>query len=183
MNLAQACWDDLCSIIIPGSFRKNEYLLKQGFHSYQEVFIEDGVVWAFLTDEQANEKGTGFYRENEFISTSALRSKNGCSIYTYQALTDTKVLTFSSEKFVRLLAKYPDLIKLAKHVKEREIDRLSKRDDCLIQASAFEKYLKFTEYYPELEFQIPLYYIASFLGITPVTLSRIRSKPVRNYRH
>lgn len=175
-QISQDCWKVLREIIECETFSKDEMAIRQGAPFNKEVFIESGIVRAYFIDEQGNDKNVAFYEDGAFMSTNALRCRDGLSVYNYQALTDVKWLEFDSDSFFDLMERYSDLFNLAKKVKELEVDRLNKRDACLMQVSAEEKYDQFLKQYPEIENRIPHYHIASYLGITPVTLSRIRKK-------
>jgi len=178
-RLSQQCYKEIDLYLLQKSILKNEIFINQGSAVNTEMFLSDGIIRAYFVDDQGNEKSTAFYQGEAFISTSALRSKNSYSIYTYQALTDISIYTINSKIFSELINKYPELMKAAKYVKEKETERLNRRDECLMQVSALEKYRNFIEYYPKIENIIPHYYIASYLGITPVTLSRIRSSKMK----
>jgi hypothetical protein len=83
-------------------------------------------------------------------------------------------LVFDSKQLKDLLSENKKLVEIGKAIKERELTRLMNRDDCLMQVKAIDKYLKFINFYPNLERQISQRYIASYLGITPVSLSRLK---------
>ena len=138
------------------------------------MFLEEGIVRGFLIDEDGNEKSTAFFQQGEFVSMLALRTQNGFSLYNYQALSPVKLLLFDSKRLKRSLSESKTRIVLGKEIKERESRRLLDRDECLMQVKAAEKYRKFVGYYPSLEGKISQHYIASYLGITPVSLSRIK---------
>lgn len=133
VSIPKKCWDDFSSIIELKSFKKDEAIIQQGARYNNEVFIIDGIIRAYFVDEQGNDRNTAFYESNAFMSTNTLRSKDGLSIYYYQALTDTNILEFNSKLFLDLLKKYPNLLKVAKSTKEQEIDRLNKREKCIMQ--------------------------------------------------
>ena len=108
------------------------------------------------------------------MSTHSLRTTKGVSIYSYQALCNTKLLVFDSRQLKELLSETKKLSQIGKVIKEKELTRLMNREDCLMQVKAVDKYQKFITYYPNLERQISQRYIASYLGITPVSLSRLK---------
>ncbi len=175
-NLPGQLWSELDQIGYLIQLPKKGILVNEGEVFNQEVFIAEGVMRAYTLDEQGTERTTAFYQVGDFMSTSTLRSQAGRSISIYQAIVDTVVITMDTDHFRRLLDQHPELMALAKLVKEQEIDRLKRRDDTLLQQTSVDKVLKFRDHYPNLEQHIPHYYIASYLGITPVSLSRVRKK-------
>jgi CRP-like cAMP-binding protein len=167
-------WSSITNIGTTIHLKKDEIIVRKGDKSSKEFFLESGIVRGFLVDEEGNEKSTSFFEEGEFMSTQSLRTKKGISLYNYQALCRTKLLVFDSKQLKDLLSENKKLVEIGKAIKERELTRLMNRDDCLMQVKAIDKYLKFINFYPNLERQISQRYIASYLGITPVSLSRLK---------
>ncbi|GGD07144.1 Crp/Fnr family transcriptional regulator [Hyunsoonleella pacifica] len=165
--------EECCEYI---ALKKNEIFIPLNTVFNKEVFVENGIARAFLIDQDGNEKSVAFFKENEFITTNALRTKNGRSNYTFQVLTQASLILLDSKKFQCLLNENNKLTQLVKAVKEKENNRLAKRDECLLQVRALDKYKKFQSCYPNIDAKIANHYIASYLGITAVSLSRIRKK-------
>lgn len=177
LSFSEPEWQEIAECCTARELQKGEVFIDKGAKCNHEVYISAGVVRAFLIDEDGNEKTTAFFKANEFLSTSAHRTnRSGCSLYTYQAVSNAQLVFLNSEMFSKLYLKHDKLKKLVADVKEREVLRINNRDEILLQVRAEEKYKKFREYMPNLEFEIAHHYIASFMGITPVSLSRIRKK-------
>lgn len=171
-------WSLLRNLIDSHLLKKDKLIIRKNERFEKEIFIEKGVVRGFIIDDDGNEKSTAFFLEGEFMSTSALRTKEGKSLYYYQTMCDTNLLLFDSKKLKAFLSQSKFLSQIGKKIKEKEIDRLSNRDDCLLQVKAKDKYLKFLKFYPNLERYISQKHIASYIGITPVSLSRIKKNLV-----
>ena len=169
-------WSSITNIGTTIHLKKDEIILRKGDKSNKEFFLEHGIVRGFIIDEVDNEKSTSFFEEGEFMSTHSLRTQKGVSLYNYQALCRTKLLVFDSKQLKNLLSETKKLSEIGKAIKERELTRLMNRDDCLMQVKALEKYHKFIKFYPNLERQISQRYIASYLGITAVSLSRLKNR-------
>jgi CRP-like cAMP-binding protein len=176
VSLNQDEWEQIEACGETITLGKTDILINANSRFKKEVFVQKGVVRAFIVDNDGNEKTTAFFRKNEFISMNSFRSKNGLSLYTYQALNPTSLILINTDKFSILLNQLEKLKRLVKEVKGKETIRLSNRDECLLQVRAEEKYIKFRQFYPNIESDIAHHYIASYLGITPVSLSRIRKK-------
>ncbi|MNE18529.1 Cyclic nucleotide-binding domain protein [compost metagenome] len=171
-------WAYIATIGTTMHLKKDELIFRKGDYNNKEVFLENGIVRGFITDEEGNEKSTSFFEEGEFMSMQSLRTQKGVSIYNYQALCRTKLLVFDSKQLKDLLSQTNKLSEIGKAIKERELTRLMNRDDCLMQVKAIDKYQKFITFYPHLERQISQRYIASYLGITPVSLSRLKKSMI-----
>tara|TARA_R110002049_G_scaffold302751_2_gene496167 strand:+ start:439 stop:1005 length:567 start_codon:yes stop_codon:yes gene_type:complete len=171
-------WASITNIGTTIHLKKDEIIFRKGDRSNKEVFLKNGIVRGFITDEEGNEKSTSFFEEGEFMSMQSLRTQKGVSIYNYQALCCTELLVFDSKQLKDLLSETKKLSEIGKAIKERELTRLMNRDDCLMQVKAVDKYQKFITFYPNLERQISQRYIASYLGITPVSLSRLKKSMI-----
>jgi CRP/FNR family transcriptional regulator, anaerobic regulatory protein len=167
-------WNSIRAIATEVKLKKETLFLGKGDRSDKEIFVESGIVRGFIVDESGNEKSTSFFRQGEFVSTNTLRTLHGISMYNYQALCPAVLLVFDSKELRQLLSETNSLTVLGKQIKERELMRLSNRDECLMEVKAANKYLKFIAFYPDLESRISQRHIASYLGITPVSLSRIK---------
>jgi CRP-like cAMP-binding protein len=167
-------WSSIKNIGTTMYLKKDELIFRKGDRSNKEVFIVKGIVRAFITDEAGNEKSTSFFQEGEFMSTLSLRTHNGVLMYNYQALCTTELLIFDSKQLKDMLSKTKQLSEIGKTIKEGELTRLINRDECLVQVKSKDKYLKFISFYPNLERVISQRYIASYLGISPVSLSRLK---------
>lgn len=175
-SISKEEWSSVTAIGTILHLKKGEIILRKGERCNKEFFIEKGIVRGFITDENGNEKSTSFFEEAEFMSTLSLRSQNGISLYNYQALCRSTLLVFDSKQLKDVLSKTKKLSEIGKAVKERELTRLMNRDESLVQVKAIAKYLKFIEFYPDLERYISQRHIASYLGITPVSLSRLKKR-------
>lgn len=176
IDVSQQDFQNIMALTQVQEIKKEEVFLKEGERASQEIFVAKGVVRAFIVDEEGNEKSTAFFQAPAFISMTTLRSKKGLSSCNYQALCNATILAFQSKSLYALLSASQQLNILGKVVKEKEMARLSDRDGCLLQVKAKDKYLKFLACYPNIEGVIAQRHIASYLGITPVSLSRLKKE-------
>jgi CRP-like cAMP-binding protein len=164
------------SMLIPEVFKKKEFLAVEGNPADKVAFVLSGLFRAYYITETGDEKTIVFRGKGNIISSYDSYIKNKDSKFSIQALEDSTVLYITVKNFETLLAsdsfwqinagKYYMNLYAAKENRERD----------LLSDSAEKKYKKFLIEYPELESRINQYYIASYLGITNVSLSRIRSK-------
>lgn len=168
--------NDILSISSLKQRSRGETLFSKESNFSKEIFILDGIIRVYFIDENGNDNTVGFYENKNFISTNTLRNNSLSLGYIYQSLTESSYLEIESNAFNNLMETYPILKEVVHHVKQQEIIRINNRDKCIMGTSSMEKYDNFLKYYPNLIDKVPHYNIASFLGITPVTLSRIRNK-------
>jgi len=156
--------------------KKNEYFAREGEISKKFAFVSSGIVRAFYRNNEGNEYNKSFFTNNNFVgaySSLVTKQKNRINI---QCLTDCTVLIANFSDFTNLYDSTPKIERLARILAEQFFVHKEKREIELVMLDATERYKIFQMEHPNLENQIPQYHIASYLGITPTQLSRIRAK-------
>jgi CRP-like cAMP-binding protein len=139
-------------------------------------FILEGLLRIYYIDQAGNEVNQHFYQVNEVIApVDALISKEPCQ-YFIQALEPTRLMTANYNEFSQTGEKNPELLRLEIKMLQAIFMKSARREAQLLLGNAEQRYRWFCKEYPELLERIPQYHIASFLGITPVSLSRLRKK-------
>ncbi|RIV36079.1 Crp/Fnr family transcriptional regulator [Flagellimonas lutimaris] len=145
---------DTCFFVIKGSIRK--------------YYLVDG-----------EERSTDFYLENQTITPAGYLTK-ATSEYYLECMEDSVLALGSEERNTQLLEKVPKLQSMVLNMNNSLlIDSHNSLDD-FKKLSPEKRYLKLLEERPELLQRIPLKYLASYLGITSVSLSRIRKRVTTN---
>jgi len=160
--------------------KKNEYFLRAGDVPQRIGFNVSGLMRLFYIDSNGTEFIKHFCMENTLaISFSAflLREESKFSI---QAIEDTKLLTINYETYREILDSHVCWQIVSRKLAELLYIIKEKREYELLMNSAQERYLQFLEDYPNLEERLNNYHIASYLGITPESLSRIRTNLRKN---
>ncbi len=163
--------------------KKNELLLLEGQISKDIYFILKGALrqYSFNKGEEVNFL---FYFENDFVFDHSSYLTDMPSIYCIRAIEDCLTLCITKDILTGLWFSSLDWLKLYNRINETAIVRLYKRNEVLLTLSPEERYLKLLEVHPQLMERVPLAKIATFLGITVPSLSRIRKRittlPLRN---
>lgn len=163
-----------------GSFFKERHLkpgedfLSAGNISNQIGFVDSGVLRAYALGGDFEEVTKYFIRKNQFAVEIESFYANKPSDSGIQAVTASKVLTVKRAAWNQLYEEIPKLYILTKTLSEAALLNKIKDKEFLYYGSAKEKYLEFIRRYPDLVLSVPLQYIASYLQITPQSLSRIR---------
>ena len=172
-------WEDLQILMEPLELGKNEYLVREGSRVSSCYILIDGVIRVFYSKE-GNEYNKTFFIPGMFPTPlTALLSEAPSELY-FQALVPCTLIHFSYLKFKQLFERHRCLEQLFLRILEREWISKEKHDIQMVTNDATTNYLIFREKYPNLENLIPQYHIASYLGITPIQLSRIRAQLVKN---
>lgn len=174
-NISQADWLLFSSKLNEKTYTKNEILIKQGTVERHLSFISEGSVRYFI-DSLEKELTFGFVFSNNFSSAYDSFLTQIPSQYSIQALECTTVFRISREdlEFVYANTEIGNLI--GRKTSEELFLLKSKRELSLLTETAEERYLNLFESRPELFQKIPQKYIASYIGITPQALSRIRKR-------
>lgn len=140
-----------------------------------EFVVMSGIARKYLTNIRGDEFTADFFTGGEVITPALLRSNNFNSFANFQVISNNSAIMFFSKKEMEATMQgYKDLELFGFRVIMQEAYKNAKREKILLTASGAEKLEWFRANYPNLENEIPHYYIASFLGLTTTSLSRIR---------
>lgn len=173
-NLNKQQIDLIRSKISFKEIRKNEYYQEAGKVPKEIIFLTEGIMRVCYFDNKGDEVTKYFFDENRFIAD--INSYNqGISATEYiQAVTDCKYLAFSKATMSELsltIIEWDNIIaKITAKAFAEKVDKISS----MMTEDASERYQSFLEKFPNLANRIPLSYLASYLGITQSSLSRIR---------
>jgi len=159
----------------PLILRSGEYFLQQGELCRYVGLIESGLVRYYMTDD-GEQKTMYFSKEGEFVSNYQSFLPREPSNINIQAIEDTAMQVISFENLQRLYATVSEGNKLGRlgieHVYLTSLQQLKS----FYQDSPTARYQQFLQAYPDLVQRVPQYYIASYVGIKPQSLSRIRKR-------
>lgn len=156
--------------------RKNDFFAKEGEFSTELGFITKGVLRAFYRNKEGDEYNKTFFTENNFVGAYSSLVTRQQNLIHIQCLTDCSFLSAKFGEITKLYDHYPKIERLSRILAEHFFVIKEKREIEMVMLDAREKYRLFQEKYPSLENLIPQYHIASYLGVTPTQLSRIRAK-------
>ncbi|MFT3935436.1 MAG: Crp/Fnr family transcriptional regulator [Chitinophagaceae bacterium] len=155
---------------------KNRLFLKEGRISNEYFFLETGFMRAFAFDTDGNEVTTGFYAANTVVFEVASFFNRTISKENIQALTDCTGWSITFNQLNDLFHSMPAFREFGRSVLVKGFSSLKTRMLSLITETAEERYEKLVNSNPEIFQYAPLKNIASYLGITDSSLSRIRKE-------
>lgn len=159
----------------PVSFNKGELLLEAGQVCEHIYFIKKGVVRGFIK-EGKREITSWITAEGEMVSSILSFESKGSAIENMQAIEDCEMLALTLADLQELYEKYPEFNIVGRKLLQQYYSDAEIRAFISRLTNAETKYKQFLARYSHLANRIPLTYIASFLGITLETLSRVRRK-------
>jgi CRP-like cAMP-binding protein len=159
--------------------RKSQYLLEEGEVSDFIGFVVKGSFRLFRIGDDKQEHIMRFAIENWWISDFISFMSGQPSNCYIEALEDSEVIRFSKDKWDKLLSVSPNFKQIIDELTAKNFEAHQSRIFSNISEPAEVRYEKFVQKYPTLCSRIPLYMIASFLGLTRETISRVRRQAVR----
>ncbi|HUJ70166.1 MAG TPA: Crp/Fnr family transcriptional regulator [Syntrophorhabdales bacterium] len=169
-------WERACSSLRHLHLKKGEYFIRSGDVPDKMACIVSGIFRIFYTSPAGEERTLAIRSEGRMLSAFSAFLEHTLSWYDIQALEDSDLLYVSLDQYTEGLkghvcwqainARYAQMLFMEKERRESE----------LLSDDAETRYRKFRERFPGVEDRIRQYHVASYLGITPVALSRIRKK-------
>lgn len=156
-------------------YKKNEIIFSAGKISNEIYFVTKGCVRLFYNAD-GDEKTAFFYTEGQFICAGESYTYNVPAIENYQAIEESEIFIFKKSNIEILLNEVPKFEIIARIATENELISSQKMIASFITKTAEQRYIDLLETQGELFQRVPQQYIASYLGVSPETLSRIKSR-------
>ncbi|WP_228527723.1 Crp/Fnr family transcriptional regulator [Pararhodonellum marinum] len=166
--------EEIMDMVIHKSIDKGEFLLQKGQVCTHSFFVLEGLVRFFSIDQEGKEHIVQFAPENWFISDRGSIFFGKPSEYFIDAIEPTHVVMLDSGFFHKATAISSEFRTYNEYLLQNHIRQLQNRINLLIGANAEIRYLDFLTLYPNITQRVPQWMVASYLGITPESLSRVR---------
>ena len=157
-------------------FNKNEIVFSEGKKTNNEYFLIEGVLQRFNVTENGENVTTGFYLGHSVITPNFARTIKNKSLFSLQALTETIMIEIPVVYFDNLRHTNKEFQLFGQRVLEEELSKSILTETAFRSSNAKERLTLLRKVYPNLENLIPHNTIASYLGITNVSFSRLRSE-------
>ncbi len=162
--------------LIPKKIRKNQYLLQEGDVAKYAAFVEKGALRAYSVDEKGAEHIIQFAFEGWTISDMYSFMTGNPATYNIDALEDSELVLISKSAQEEILKQIPEYEVYTRLQITGAYMAMQKRITSMLSMSLEERYINLTRLYPNLIQRVPQRMIASYMGLTPETLSRVRRK-------
>jgi CRP-like cAMP-binding protein len=159
--------------------RKKQYFLQEGDVCKYVGFIVKGAMRQYSVDDKGTEHIVQLYIENYWTSDRESAVMLTPSKYNIDAWEDTELLIITTADMMELMEKIPAFGKMTRMMDQKSFIASQRRLNSTISNTAEKRYEEFSENHPQFIQRFPQHLIASFLGITKETLSRIRKQALK----
>jgi CRP-like cAMP-binding protein len=172
----------LCAtFFVPRTLRKRQFLVQEGDPGKYIAFVTRGCLRTYTLDEKGEEHVIEFAVEDWWAADLHSYLSGEPARFNIDALEDSRLLLLDHDSRERLLLAVPKMERFFRLLQEANYVATHRRISDTLSKSADERYLGFLKTYPQLVRRIPQKHIASYLGITPQSLSRIRKELARTH--
>lgn len=155
-------------------FKKGEIFLKEGQKVDKCFFVIKGCVRQYYIDENGKDITVDFYTEFQAITLD--QSKVGSNPYYLECLEDSFITADDTERTNDLYAHFPQIESISRQITEQNLFATQDRMNKLLSMKPEDRYLDLLQTRPDLLQRVPQHQIASYLGLQPESLSRIRKR-------
>ncbi len=172
--ILEASLDLVANLIEVETYEKGDLFIDRGKKNNKEYFVFQGVCRSFLLSPEGDEVTISYFLEGSVLSPNKTRTFDKISRLNFQALTDLTVASMDADAFEHLMINYVDIREFGNTVLQQELQVKVEKEIGLASLNAKERLIQFREKYHFLENLISHIDIASYLGITNISLSRLR---------
>ncbi len=158
--------------------RKRQYLLQEEDPCRHIAFVEKGMLRSYTVDKNGTEHILQFAPEGWFIADLYSFLAEEPSSYNIEAVEDSELVLISRPAYNELLKTSPKYLEFSHNLVTNAYIAMQRRINDLHERSIEERYADFISRYPQIINRVPQHMIASYLGLTPETLSRVRRRMV-----
>jgi CRP-like cAMP-binding protein len=166
----------LNSLCLVKHYKKKELFLKPGMIPIYSGYIVKGAFREYYTDTNGREFNKAFCFKGDYTGSYYDLNLGKPAIVTIEALTDSTTIVIDHKKYQKLVETDVFWLKVSQAFAHNLLMKKFEKELQMLTLSATERYQLLQRQYPKLEQLVPSYHIASYLGITPISLSRIRAR-------
>jgi CRP-like cAMP-binding protein len=174
VDISPQDFDHFKGLFVPKRLRKRQYLLQEGDICKYQAFVEQGLLRSYTVDDKGNEHILQFASEGWWMADLSSYLTGEPSFLNMDALEDVELLLLAKNSWEQAMKDLPALERYFRIIIQNNLVATQKRLLQSLAESAEEKYHRFLRIYPDCAARVPQHMIASYLGITRETLSRVR---------
>lgn len=164
------------TLFIPKKLRKKRYLLEDGDPCIYTTFVENGLLRSYTIDEKGNEHILQLGMQGWWVADLYSFLTGEPSEYNIEALEDSELLLITKPSWDLLLDEVPAFERYFRILIQNNLIATQRRLMGTMSSTAEERYQKLLQQIPDISQRVPQHMIASYIGVTRETLSRLRSQ-------
>ena len=172
-------FDLVKSLFLPKKLKKGEFLLREGEVAKFGAFVAKGMLRSYVIDNKGKEHIIQFAPENWWISDKSGLTDGSRSTFFIDAIEDSEILLIDIAGHLTLIEKLPGYAASFRTGMQKRAAAKDQRIVAALADTAEQRYYDFLETYPGIAQRVPQHMLASYLGLTPETVSRIRKQASR----
>ena len=172
-------WDDFAGAFAVRTYDRSAHLVRAGNPAPEVHFVVEGLLRLYYTDREGREWNKAFTAEGGFAGSVAAGLLGVSASYGVQSLEPTTTLVTTWPALEALYDRHPPLERLGRRLAEQIAVKKELKERAFLERTATERYEAFVRDEPALAARLPLYHVASYVGVTEVSLSRIRGRLAR----
>ena len=154
--------------------KRKAFFLQEGQTCHQYAFVVEGCFRTYSVDKEGKEHNLQFAAENDWLADISSFYNEKPSRLFIEAMEPARILLMEKSDLIFFYKHYPKFVRYFKVIFENKFVEMQNRVLQNISSTAAERYITFLEQYPHLSNRIPSIHIASYLGLTPEFLSKVR---------
>lgn len=172
--ISKESFQKIDSLLTFETFEKGENFIQINKRNEKEFFILGGVCKSYVMSPDGEEITISLFTENNILSPQSIRTSNNISTLNFKALTKLELVSMNAKEFESLMIENIEIRHFGNTVLQNELISKVEKEIGLASLTAKERLIEFRKKYHLLENLIPHTDIASYLGITNISLSRLR---------
>lgn len=176
IKLSKEDFDEFLSLTKTIVISKNDFFISEGTSAKFIAYVNKGVLYSYTVDNKGDKHVVQIAWENHWISDLYSFLSNELSNFNVQAIEQTEITIINKDNFEKACDKFPVFERFFRLLIQNAYISAQKRVSRIYGNTAEERYLKLIKDNPQIIQRVPQHYIASYIGIKPQSLSRIRKK-------
>ncbi len=164
------------NVFVKKSVRKRQYFLQEGNVAFHTAYVAAGCLKTYTTDNNGTERIYQFATEGWWTTDMYSFLTGEPAIYNIEAIEDSEILIIDRAGREKIFEQVPKFERFMRMLIEKNVVANQSRLNDMMGQTAEKRYLSFIKKYPHIVQRVPQHMVASYLGISPETLSRIRKQ-------
>ena len=175
VDVTEQDFEQFLALTKPLNIKKNDFFLHEGDIAKYMAFVNSGVLYSYTIDKKGNKHVVQIALEDYWVSDLFSFLTQEACIFNVQAIESSEITLLGKDNFEKVCATIPVFERFFRMLFQNALVASQRRVSRIYGKSAEERYLELIKRNPKIIQRVPQHYIASFLGIKPQSLSRIRN--------